>query len=411
MRLAVYHCLPSGGAKRALFESVRRLSQNNDIDVFTYSTAEHTYADLRPYTVRHIVTEFQPLPLFGSPLGRLNQWQRWRDLHRLRRLEHQIAQAINQGGYDLAWVHPNQWTQAPLVLNDLQTPSVYYVQEPLRSQYEAAIARPYLNRRRRSRLDRIDPLIPLYRQTLARWDRVATRRATLRLTNSRFTAEQIRRIYQCDAQVSTLGVDTEVFQPPTGGAARGGVLSVGALRPNKGFDFIIRSLGRLPAPVRPAFTLIANADDIAERAYLEQLANERSVALKIEVAVSDARLVHAYSTAALFAYAPVREPLGLAALEAMACGTPVVGVAEGGVAETVVHQCTGLLCRRDLDDFGAALQVLLADPARSTRYGRQARRHVEEHFSWARAVKQLQGQLESVLAGGRFVAEPATNLS
>src|SRR5664279_2040319 len=132
MRIAVYHELPSGGAKRALFEITRRLARVHTVDVYTLSSADSNFCDLRPVVTRHVEVPFQPLRLFDSPWGRLNQWQRTRDLHRLDRLSRQIASEIDRQGYQVVYVHPSLYTQAPNVLNYLATPSVYQAHEPLR---------------------------------------------------------------------------------------------------------------------------------------------------------------------------------------------------------------------------------------------------------------------------------------
>src|SRR4051812_8138740 len=132
MRIALYHDLPSGGAKRALYETVCRLVTGHAIDVFTLSSANQTFCDIRPLVNRYHIYDFQPLPLLESPFGRLNQLQRWRDLQRLDTLARRIACDIDQQRYDVVYFHPCMWTQAPTVLKYLNTESLYQVQEPLR---------------------------------------------------------------------------------------------------------------------------------------------------------------------------------------------------------------------------------------------------------------------------------------
>ena len=139
-----------------------------------------SFCDLRPFVQQQRVFSFEPRRLFLSPFGRLNQLQRWRDLQRLDQLAARMAREIDHGGYDLVYAHPSQWTQAPLVLRHLRTPAVYHMHEPLRQLYEAERPRPYLRAARGTRLDRLDPLIPLYRRRLAALDRQSTRRATRR---------------------------------------------------------------------------------------------------------------------------------------------------------------------------------------------------------------------------------------
>ena len=84
MKIALFHNLPSGGAKRAVYEWIKRLSQKHKIDVFSLSTADHNFLDLRSLVTNHKIYQFQPSRLFGSPFGRINQFQR-RAMARIQR--------------------------------------------------------------------------------------------------------------------------------------------------------------------------------------------------------------------------------------------------------------------------------------------------------------------------------------
>jgi glycosyltransferase involved in cell wall biosynthesis len=393
MRIALYHELPSGGAKRALYEIARRLAAAHTVDAFTLSSADTEFYDLRPVVRRHVAVPFAPQRLLRSPLGRLNQLQRWRELRRLERLSRQVAADIDSQGYDVVYVHPSRYTQAPCVLNYLATPSVYQANEALRMAYEPPIARPYHNSGSRSRLDRIDPLIRLYRGRQRELDFRNTRRATRLLTLSQFTAENLRRIYRRSSAVSYPGVDLESFRVAGPVGCPSGVLSVGELRPNKGFDFLIESLARIESSRRPALRLVGNAGVPLERAYLSALAGRLQVSLQIEMALDQSELAQRYHESALVLYAPINEPLGLVPLEAMACGTPVVAVAEGGIRETVVHDSTGWLTQRDPAEFAAAVDALLHDSARCQRLSRQGRAVVEVEWTWERTLLSVEATL------------------
>ncbi len=58
MKLAIYHNLPSGGGKRALYEMTKRLAVRHTVDVYAPSTAEHSFCDVRPLVRKHnVLTE------------------------------------------------------------------------------------------------------------------------------------------------------------------------------------------------------------------------------------------------------------------------------------------------------------------------------------------------------------------
>jgi glycosyltransferase involved in cell wall biosynthesis len=85
------------------------------------------------------------------------------------------------------------------------------------------------------------------------------------------------------------------------------------------------------------------------------------------------------STASVFVYKSDAEPLGSAALAAMACGVPVVASGTGGLPEIVEHERTGLLVKDG--DFAGAVHRLLDNPELAAQLGRNARDHVQRKFS------------------------------
>jgi glycosyltransferase involved in cell wall biosynthesis len=246
-------------------------------------------------------------------------------------------------------------------------------------------------------LDAIDVLEKLYRRALRWIDQGSLRKATLVLANSCFAWTAIQRVYDVEAKVCYHGVDADLFRPQEL-SRNGSVLSVGALTSVKGFDFVIGGLATIPAERQPRLILVSNYQDPCERAYLEHLAREREVGVVFHTMVDEQQLVKLYNQAVLTVYAPIREPFGMVPLESMACGTPVVGVREGGVRETVVDGQTGILVDRDPEEFGRAVRTLLEDEELAERYGFQGRGHVVEKWTWEQAVQRLERHLSSVAA-------------
>ena len=206
-----------------------------------------------------------------------------------------------------------------------------------------------------------------------------------------------------------LGVDPDV---PT-------VLFVGRITRQKGILHLVRAIPHLPAGVQ--VVLCAGAPDTPEIAH------------EMKSAVDDARrasrasivwipemkpkedVIALYTHADVFVCPSVYEPFGIINLEAMACETPVVASAVGGIPEIVVSGETGLLvpCEsagsdtaepRDPAAFSRALagavSELLANQDRRQSMGRAARRRVLDHFSWRRIAAET-------LDFYRHVIEPA----
>ena len=397
MRIAVYHNLPSGGAKRALYEQARRLAARHDLDVFTLTTANHSFCDLRPLVQKHKEYEFSPLTLFSPPFGLLNHGVRLLDLRRLRSVHRKLAFEINNGRYDVVFVHTDQFTQTPGLLRYLKGPSVYYCQDSLRAVYDPHIPRDYATLHGvRYCVDRLNVLRSLYRTFVVREDRENLRAATLVLVNSRFSYETIYRLHAVRPMVAYLGVDTQMFQP-LGLGRQDYVLSVGAIASIKGFDFLIDGLACVSSEKRPRLLIVGNSVDPDEKMYLEALALKRDVQLTIDTLISDIELTTAYNTALMTLYAPVLEPFGFVPLESMACGTPVIGVAEGGVRETIRPEETGLLIDREPAALAAAITRLIEQPELATRLGSAGPEYVRRYWNWTESVNRIEVCLQTAI--------------
>ena len=97
---------------------------------------------------------------------------------------------------------------------------------------------------------------------------------------------------------------------------------------------------------------------------------------------------------------PWYEPFGIVPIEAMGCGVPVVGTAVGGLLDTIVDGVTGLLVEpRRPDLLAAALDELLADPARRRRMGAAGAARVDRLYRWPRVAGAVLDVYRAVIAG------------
>jgi glycosyltransferase involved in cell wall biosynthesis len=151
---------------------------------------------------------------------------------------------------------------------------------------------------------------------------------------------------------------------------------VGRLEPRKGVDLALSALSRVPG-VR-----LEIAGGGADLARLKTRAGALGIGDRASFhgPLEDVRAVLAGADAILCSSRS--EGLGLALLEGMATGLPVVGFAVGGVPETVVEGETGLLCSAgDVDGLVAAMRDAAAGRDRMRAMGVAARRRVVERFS------------------------------
>ena len=385
MNLAVVHHLPEGGgAYRVLAEYVAA-RPDHAFTVYTDKPESAPGESLvaLPHRVPVVRT---PAPVPRTELGR------WREMWGLPTRGRAMAELIDAAGHDAAFVHASELTAAHEVLPHLRTPSLCYAPEPVRTAYEVV---PPFGRdpSLRARLARAG-LNPYERKRQA-LERAHIRAADSVVTHSLFTAGELRRIHGVEAAVVAPGVDARALTPPDG-AREGYVLSVGALNPFKGHDFVVEALASLPPERRPPLVVVADRGGIGD--LLEDLARRRGVELELLQRLPFPALVERYRRAGVVACGQVREPFGLVPLEAMATATPVVAVAEGGFRETVVDGETGLLVAREPGAFGRALARVLDSPALAERLGRQGRTVAERDWNWERTAAGYDKLLAALVA-------------
>lgn len=402
MRIALVHNLPSGGAKRHTFEQVRELARRgHEIVEFVPATADLRYCSLAPYVKKQRVFDLTPwveterhFPLITPYLHAV---QGIATLRRSARVSRAMATEIDEDGFDLALAKDCRIAVNPQALQYLRTPSAFQCHHGLRHRTErlrdGGLGRRSIGQGLRELYHR--PARWLFDRELRQNELRSARAATMVLTNSEFSKGLISEQYGVAAQVVYPGIDTWLFQPRPVGKA-GFVLCTAALVYSKGYRFLVSALSRVPSARRPQLMIVANSVDPEEARLVQEMAARAGVDLQLRRIFDDEELVRTYSQARVFVYAPLNEALGLAPLEAMACGTPVVAVAEGGVRETVADGLTGWLVPRDPTVFGDRLDALLQDDETRARMGQAGVEYVREKWTWSRAVDILEGHLKAL---------------
>jgi D-inositol-3-phosphate glycosyltransferase len=171
------------------------------------------------------------------------------------------------------------------------------------------------------------------------------------------------------------------------------LLFVGRIQPLKGLDVAVRALAELPdrGAVLVAVGGPSGLDGEVEEAKVRLLAEELGVDVRIRwVPPQPHYLLSTFYRAADVVLVPSRsESFGLVALEAAACGTPVVAAAVGGLRTLVEDGRTGFLVEgRDPDAFAAATDALLADPALAAAMGADAAARART-FTWSTTAARL----------------------
>ena len=404
MRIAVWHNLPSGGGKRALYYHVRGLvERGHEVSCWCLDSADQSYLPLSEFAPERVVrTEFRKpragftswlAPWYSEAIARMQAFD-----EACRR----CAQEIAAGQFDLLFANSSVGYHVPFILRHLNMRKVLYLQEPCRFLYEAAPVLPWVSsaeeewgsplfspRRIRANYPNLQTLRLQAKQewlNVQSCDRV--------LVNSYFSRESVLRAYGVAARVCYLGVDTTLFRNLKLERQRF-IVGVGSIDPIKHIDLAISAVALLPEP-RPPLVWIADSGSQSYRNTITELARSSGVELRIHSAISDSELVNILNRAALLLCTPRLEPFGFAVLEANACGLPVVGVAEGGLRETVEHGRNGLLVDSEPASIARAVARLLGDPSFARQMGETGVANVAQNWAVEKSVDRLEENLREV---------------
>jgi starch synthase len=216
------------------------------------------------------------------------------------------------------------------------------------------------------------------------------------------------------------GIDTDVWYPVeprsadernTTGQAQDSVLEelgvdmtrpivafVGRITRQKGVAHLVAAAHHFAPEIQ--LVLCAGAPDTPEiaaevTAAVQELARARTGVFWVREMLPINKIREILSAATVFVCPSVYEPLGIVNLEAMACATAVVASDVGGIPEVIADGETGLLVHYNPADpahfelpLAAAVNSLIADPAKARQYGQAGRQRCIQEFSWAHIAEQ-----------------------
>ncbi|GIF39819.1 glycosyltransferase [Actinoplanes xinjiangensis] len=232
------------------------------------------------------------------------------------------------------------------------------------------------------------------------------------------TQEEVRGLVRIGVPRASLtvvpaGVDSETFTPDGPAVQRDPerprILSVGKLVERKGFGDVIQAMRYVPGAEvvvvggPPADQLTADPGARLLRSMAEQF--KVADRFRLVGAVPHRDLPSWYRSADVLIATPWEEQ---AALEAMACGVPIVGPASGALTETVVDGLTGdLVPERDPRALGGALRRLVNDKVRRFTYATAALDRARQAYSWKRVAAQVGSVYASLRRTPAAVVEDA----
>lgn len=398
MRIAVWHNLPSGGGKRALYGHVVGLvKRGHTVEAWCPPTADSKYLPLNTIIPEHVVDLKRPPYTLADKFG--ITLVKKRQIAAMEAHCRACADEINHGNFDILFANSCMFFGATSIGRFTKAPSVLYLGEPYRRLYEAMPRLWWLAPPRR-----VGPMLGLSSLKAAIQDSRSIRNGRLQareevdnaaafnriLVNSYFSRESILRAYGLDSDVCYLGIDTDLFVDRHLERTNT-VVGLGSFTHAKNIRLCIQALSMIHYR-RPKLVWVGNT----ATSYLDEmcvLARKQNVDFEPHVNITDKELLDILNHAQAMLYAPWLEPFGLAPLEANACGVPVIAVAEGGVRETIIDGVTGLLVEKDPASMASAVSKLACNPALARDLAMNARLNVEKDWNMVAAIDRLEQRL------------------
>jgi hypothetical protein len=222
--------------------------------------------------------------------------------------------------------------------------------------------------------------------------------------------QDLIRLYGADPRKMVMvpcGFDPSEFAPMSRFEARRAlgldpdefiVLQLGRMVPRKGVENVVRAMALLPREIHPRLLVVGGESDQPDRRITPEIGRLQDVARELEVddivtftGRRQREQLRAYYCAAnVFVTTPWYEPFGITPLEAMACGTPVIGSAVGGIQYSVVDGLTGYLVPpNDPAALAEHLRYLHEHPALARALGLAGVRRARAMFTWDEVAAQL----------------------
>ena len=362
MRIALFYNLNFGGAKRVVMEHAKGLSQKGHIiDLYT-TNIENDAFDVSPYCANvysYTIDITSRMPLVKRFVSDYKNFFSLKNLHR------KIAKDIDKRNYDVVLAHPDKFTQSPFLLRFLKTSSIYYCQEPLRIVYEYSM-------RLREDVGLFKKLYEeatrLYRKTI---DRTNVRAATQTIASCYYVRERMIESYEVFPKVVYCAVNQTVFKKMRV-TKKNQFFYVGSpsVR-DDGYDLVEKALQFIPKNKRPKVHVVSWKKENGER-------------------LTEKELVTIYNESIATICTSRLETFGLVPLESMACGVPVIATKVSGHRETMLDKETGFLVDFDPKAVADAMQFFLKNNKQTSTMGRNARKHIEESWTWGKIIPSLE---------------------
>jgi len=205
-----------------------------------------------------------------------------------------------------------------------------------------------------------------------------------------------------DIKILHVGIDSNIFKPRESNtyleSGNPKILTVARLHKYKGLNYLMRAMKIVSAklPQAKLYILGRGPEETRLKHQGSSLNLENHIKL-LGTSVPNEEMPCLYSECDIYVQPSVIEPFGIAVLEAMGCGKPVVGTRIGGMLDTIMDGETGLLVPPENPEELAEAIIKLSDDKIRHRMGKNARKRVIENFDWKIIAGEYDNLLKSFL--------------
>ncbi len=351
MKIAIFHEVDFGGARRTVDEFVKRLNKICDVDLYYIDSKEDK--NIKNFAKKIFYYPFYP-KIWNGKNWKIRLYKDTIELLRLFSLHKKIARDIELKKYDYIFVHPSKFTQAPFLLRFLKNKCIYFCQEPLRIVYDSYLSNI-------SHIKFPKNIYEILNRKIRKWiDKKNFDSALIILANSNYSKKFIEKSYGKAGKVCYLGVNVNIFKP-LDIEKHYDLLFIG--NKDKGYKLLVDTIKLFK--VKPKIKII----------FREK-----------KQPITDRHLVMVYNRSKILVALNENEPFGLIPLEAMSCGVPVIAVGEGGYKETVLDKKTGFLIPKDANILYEKINEIIMNDELRKAMAKKAREHVLKNWTWDKSI-------------------------
>jgi len=233
---------------------------------------------------------------------------------------------------------------------------------------------------------------------LKNFAKIALNSCDVCVVNSTATKDTVLGITNVrEVEIVPMGADLSMFNPNVKSDIKKDykingpiILTVGRLSKEKGIEYTIKAMPTILKKIPEIKLIIVGAGP--EENNLKKLSKKLNLTGNVVFTggIPNKNLSRFYKSADVFVLPSLREGMGLVLLEAMACGTPVIGSNTGGITDIIKYGESGFLVKpKDPEDIAEKIIVLLSNKELQQKFSEEGLKIVRERFSWNVIVKKF----------------------